>query len=159
MQLSDVKSFFGLSNPEHMYEDYREEDHADYHGDYVAGERERRAEHRSYDSRGEAEVSRNYYTAGAAARRVDVDAVPTITPVVIDNFKQAARIADLYRAGDVVVFDLRDMDKDNARRVVDFAAGVSYSTGELRRVVKRVFALVPEGVDVPASELERAITR
>ncbi|MGP6172812.1 cell division protein SepF [Corynebacterium sp. A21] len=81
----------------------------------------------------------------------------TIVPVELRSYKEAARIGEPFRDGDVVVFDLSDMDKAEATRLVDFAAGLCFALrGTMKKVEGRVFAIVPETANVSQRELERA---
>lgn len=81
----------------------------------------------------------------------------TIVPVDLRSYKEAARIGEPFRDGDVVVFDLSEMDKAEATRLVDFAAGLCFALrGTMKKVEGRVFAIVPENADVSQRELERA---
>lgn len=81
----------------------------------------------------------------------------TIVPVELRSYKEAARIGEPFRDGDVVVFDVNNMEKSEATRLVDFAAGLCFATrGEMKKVGTKIFAIIPENADVTERELERA---
>ncbi|MBI9000853.1 cell division protein SepF [Corynebacterium sp. CCM 9185] len=82
---------------------------------------------------------------------------PTIVPVRLVSFKQCTRVGEPFRAGDAVVIDLNAMDRDEARRVIDFAAGLVFALrGEMRKLSPLTFALIPDDVEVSIAELEDA---
>lgn len=81
---------------------------------------------------------------------------PTIVAEKLSGYTESARIGEPFRDGDIVVFTLA-MGADEARRVVDFAAGLCFAlNGRMRKVSTGVFALVPDGVKISTVELERA---
>ncbi|AIG64423.1 hypothetical protein CATYP_07290 [Corynebacterium atypicum] len=82
---------------------------------------------------------------------------PHIVPVVLTSYTQAARVGEPFREGDAVVFDITNMDRKEATRIVDFAAGICFALeGEMLKVAPRVFAVVPKGGRFGRAELERA---
>lgn len=87
---------------------------------------------------------------------------PHLVPVHVSYFSEARRIAEPVRQGEIVALDLRSMDLDSARRVVDFAAGISIGVhGEItiKQIQERVFAIIPLGIDVTDREILDAIRR
>ena len=81
----------------------------------------------------------------------------TIVPVRLVSFKQCTRVGEPFRAGDAVVIDLNSMDREEARRVIDFAAGLVFALrGEMRKLSPLTFALIPDDVEVTIAELEDA---
>lgn len=101
------------------------------------------------------------YSAQATARAYEPAPrayEPTIVPVLIRAFDEANLIGEPFRDGDAVVFDLEDLDGADARRVVDFAAGLCFALrGRMERLDSRVFAIVPENADITGYELKRAV--
>ncbi|MDY6050654.1 MAG: cell division protein SepF [Corynebacterium sp.] len=85
------------------------------------------------------------------------DYAATIVPVTISSYKDAARIGEPYRDGDAVVFNMSSMSKDDAKRLIDFSAGLVFVTrGKMEKLSSRVFAVIPENARVSRSELEQA---
>lgn len=81
----------------------------------------------------------------------------TIVPVELRSYKEAASIGEAFRDGDAVVFDLSRMDKGEATRLVDFAAGLCFALrGTMKKLDNKIFAIVPENADVSTRDLERA---
>ena len=65
------------------------------------------------------------------------------------NYADALIIGESFRAGTPVIMNLTDMDDAEARRIIDFAAGLTVGLyGSLERVTTRVFLLSPESVEV-----------
>jgi cell division inhibitor SepF len=82
--------------------------------------------------------------------------VARTTVVSVETFDDCEVVGARYRAGQAVLFDLSTVDKTTARRVLDFVAGTTYALrGQLTRVGRRAFLLVPEGADVAADEVDR----
>ena len=68
----------------------------------------------------------------------------------------AAEIGRQYRMGSPVLFDMTDADGATARRILDFVSGVTFALrGRMVKMSARAFLMVPEGVELPASERER----
>jgi hypothetical protein len=62
------------------------------------------------------------------------------------SFSDAQTIADSLKNGTPVVMDVRNTPRDVAKRLVDFASGLTYALdGEVGRMSESVFLLVPEG--------------
>ncbi len=88
---------------------------------------------------------------------------PTIVPVSLVSYKEAMKIGQPFIDGDAVVFELTDANKDDARRLLDFSAGVVKAlNGSMKKLTNKaetdrtVFAILPENSDISRVELERA---
>ncbi|MEU1626626.1 cell division protein SepF [Streptomyces sp. NPDC020096] len=67
--------------------------------------------------------------------------IATVTP---DGFRDARGIGELFREGVPVIVNLTAMESADAKRVVDFAAGLTFGLrGSIERVATRVFLLTP----------------
>ncbi len=72
--------------------------------------------------------------------------IATITP---DSFRDARTIGELFRDGVPVLVNLTGMESADAKRVVDFAAGLTFGLrGSIERVANRVFLLTPSQYQV-----------
>lgn len=61
-------------------------------------------------------------------------------------------VAEAFRAGDVVSMDMTALSPEDAKRIIDFASGLTFGLqGTIERVGGKVFLLTPKGVDVAAS--------
>lgn len=74
--------------------------------------------------------------------------VPMILPT---TYNDARRIGEEFRDGVPVIMNLSDMDDSEAKRLVDFAAGLIFGCrGSIERITNKVFLLSPQNVDVAA---------
>jgi cell division inhibitor SepF len=72
------------------------------------------------------------------------------------SFSEVQSIADKFRAGQPVILNLVATDQDLARRLLDFASGLTYGLGGgLQKVSDKVFMLTPANVDVSATDKAR----
>ena len=74
-----------------------------------------------------------------------------ITTLYPRTYNDARRIGEEFREGVPVIMNLTDMDDVDAKRLVDFAAGLVFGCrGTIERVTNKVFLLSPVNVDVAA---------
>ena len=74
-----------------------------------------------------------------------------ITTLHPRTYNDARRIGEEFREGVPVIMNLTDMDDVDAKRLVDFAAGLVFGCrGTIERVTNKVFLLSPVNVDVAA---------
>ncbi|WP_066944531.1 cell division protein SepF [Streptomyces lushanensis] len=72
--------------------------------------------------------------------------IATVSP---DSFRDARSIGELFRAGVPVIMNLTAMEASDAKRVVDFAAGLIFGLrGSIDRVATRVFLLSPADTEI-----------
>lgn len=80
--------------------------------------------------------------------------IATITP---DGFRDARGIGELFRDGVPVIVNLTSMEPGDAKRVVDFAAGLTFGLrGSIERVATRVFLLTPADYKIISGEQRRS---
>ncbi|MER6215996.1 MULTISPECIES: cell division protein SepF [unclassified Streptomyces] len=76
--------------------------------------------------------------------------IATVTP---DGFRDARGIGELFREGVPVIVNLSSMEPTDAKRVVDFAAGLTFGLrGSIERVATRVFLLTPADTQIVSGE-------
>ncbi|MEW1929173.1 cell division protein SepF [Streptomyces sp. NPDC088360] len=76
--------------------------------------------------------------------------IGTVTP---DSFRDARGIGELFRDGVPVIINLTSMEPGDAKRVVDFAAGLTFGLrGSIERVATRVFLLTPANTQIVNGE-------
>ncbi|MBO0852713.1 MAG: cell division protein SepF [Nocardia sp.] len=79
-----------------------------------------------------------------------------ITTLRPRTYAEAAIIGERFRDGTPVIMDLVEMSNADARRLVDFAAGLAFALrGSFDKVATKVFLLSPSDVDVSAAERRR----
>jgi cell division inhibitor SepF len=76
-----------------------------------------------------------------------------ITTVHPRSYNDARKIGEAFREGTPVIMNLSDMDDADAKRLVDFSAGLIFGLhGAIERVTNKVFLLSPAHVEVTAEE-------
>ena len=79
-----------------------------------------------------------------------------ITTLHPRTYNEARTIGEHFRDGTPVIMNLTEMDDVDAKRLVDFAAGLIFGLrGSIERVTNKVFLLSPEHVEVTAEDKAR----
>ena len=79
-----------------------------------------------------------------------------ITTLHPRNYNEARTIGEHFRDGIPVIMNLSEMDDNDAKRLVDFSAGLVFATrGSIERVTSKVFLLSPANVSVTAEDKQR----
>lgn len=83
----------------------------------------------------------------------DLSRIETVHP---RSYNDARRIGEDYREGVPVIMNLSELDEGDAKRIVDFAAGLVFALhGTIERITKGVFLLSPANVDVGEAAREQ----
>lgn len=86
-------------------------------------------------------------------RDLEVGALNRISTIHPRTYNEAKNIGESFREGTPVIMNLTDLDDADAKRLVDFAAGLVFGLhGSIERVTSKVFLLSPAHVEVTASE-------
>ena len=81
------------------------------------------------------------------------DRITTIHP---RTYNEAKQIGESFRESTPVIMNLSDMDDSDAKRLVDFAAGLVFGLrGTIERITNKVFLLSPADVTVTAEDKAR----
>lgn len=84
--------------------------------------------------------------SAASVATTEINAIHTIHP---RTYNDARRVGEEYRSGHPVILNLTEMADSDAKRIVDFAAGLVFGLhGTIERVTNKVFLLSPQNVDV-----------
>ncbi|HSA49702.1 MAG TPA: cell division protein SepF [Yinghuangia sp.] len=79
-----------------------------------------------------------------------------ITTLHPRTYNEARTIGEHFREGTPVIMNLTEMEDTDAKRLVDFAAGLVFGLhGSIERVTQKVFLLSPANVDVTAEDKAR----
>ena len=79
-----------------------------------------------------------------------------ITTLHPRTYNEARTVGENFREGTPVIMNLSEMDDADAKRLVDFAAGLVFATrGTIERVTNKVFLLSPPNVTVAAEDKQR----
>ncbi len=157
-----VAVYLGLVEDQGRYE---EDYDGAYEGDYIDdGEdrdtREARGTRPAAQSPAETEEDKGGTVAAFPDRR-QVQAAPEvemsrITTLHPRTYNDARLIGEHFRDGTPVIMNLTGMDDSDAKRLVDFAAGLIFGLrGSIERVTAKVFLLSPANVKVRAEDKER----
>jgi cell division inhibitor SepF len=79
-----------------------------------------------------------------------------ITTLHPRTYNEARTVGENFREGVPVIMNLSEMDDSDAKRLVDFAAGLVFAVrGTIERVTNKVFLLSPPNVTVAAEDKQR----
>ena len=88
-----------------------------------------------------------------APARSSVAELSRITTLHPRNYNEARTIGEHFREGVPVIMNLTDMDDADAKRLVDFAAGLVFGVhGSIERVTNKVFLLTPANIEITAED-------
>lgn len=86
---------------------------------------------------------------------VEVTGVHRITTIHPRTYNEAKKVGESFREGTPVIMNLSDLDDADAKRLVDFAAGLVFGlAGSIERVTNKVFLLSPANVEVTSDDGE-----
>jgi len=72
------------------------------------------------------------------------------------SFNDAQEVADKFKISVPVILNLQGIERDLARRIIDFASGLCYGLGgQMERVANQVYLLTPSDVEVSPEERRR----
>ncbi|MGX7829426.1 cell division protein SepF [Actinokineospora sp. 24-640] len=72
------------------------------------------------------------------------------------SYNEARTIGEHYRDGRPVIMNLTEMDDADAKRLVDFAAGLAFALrGSIDKVTNKVFLISPPNIDPTAEDKRR----
>jgi cell division inhibitor SepF len=80
---------------------------------------------------------------------------PRVSMHVVEprSFNDAKEIGDKLKVNSAVIMNLQHANADLAKRLVDFASGLTYmASGTIKKVGERIFLLTPPNVEVSAEE-------
>ena len=92
-------------------------------------------------------------TPGPTGVVAELSRITTLHP---STYNEARTVGENFRDGVPVIMNLSEMDDNDAKRLVDFAAGLVLATrGTIERVTNKVFLLSPANVSVAAEDKQR----
>lgn len=91
----------------------------------------------------------------AASRHTAAAGMNEILTVHPRQYRDAQVIAETFREGVPVIMNLSQMSEPDAKRLIDFASGLSLGLyGKIERVTNKVFLLSPEHVAISGEQGE-----
>ncbi len=95
--------------------------------------------------------------AQATVQATDLARITTLHP---RTYNEARTIGEHFREGTPVIMNLTEMVDSDAKRLVDFSAGLIFGLrGSIERVTNKVFLLSPANVEVTAEDKARIAER
>jgi cell division inhibitor SepF len=95
--------------------------------------------------------------ASSQVQTTDLARITTLHP---RTYNEARTIGEHFREGTPVIMNLTEMVDSDAKRLVDFSAGLIFGLrGSIERVTNKVFLLSPANVEVAAEDKARIAER
>jgi cell division inhibitor SepF len=146
-----IGEYLGLLEDTGRFDEYDGESFDDTDEQYAVGA----AEKRSRESRPApvADLAERRPRSGPTGVVAELSRITTLHP---RTYNEARTVGEQYRDGTPVIMNLSEMDDNDAKRLVDFAAGLVFATrGTIERVTNKVFLLSPPNVTVAAEDKRR----
>ena len=150
--------YLGLVEDDHRYQDKY-----DSYGEFedYDDQADRPEQVDEPDARGGRDDYIGYQAADWRAEHVsqttDLARITTLHP---RTYNEARTIGEHFREGTPVIMNLTEMVDSDAKRLVDFAAGLIFGLrGSIERVTNKVFLLSPANVEVTAEDKARIAER
>jgi cell division inhibitor SepF len=143
-------------------DDHRNQDKYDSYGEYEDYDEADRPEQADEpEARGGHDDVVSYQAADWRPEQVsqmtDLARITTLHP---RTYNEARTIGEHFREGTPVIMNLTEMVDSDAKRLVDFAAGLIFGLrGSIERVTNKVFLLSPANVEVTAEDKARIAER
>ena len=145
--------YLGLVEDDHQYEDQYQDDYGDEYDEYGA---ELVADDDRSDPRAP-EIRTGDRRPAGAVQTTDLARITTLHP---RTYNEARTIGEHFREGTPVIMNLTEMVDSDAKRLVDFSAGLIFGLrGSIERVTNKVFLLSPANVEVAAEDKARIAER
>ena len=142
--------YLGLVENEDQYDEYDNYDRQHDRREYDERTRQLHAVRDDEAAPSRAATSAPVPTRASATPAGSPSRITTLHP---RTYNDARAIGEQFRDGTPVIMNLSEMDDGDAKRIVDFAAGLSFGLhGTIERVTQKVFLLSPADVVVTAEE-------
>ena len=147
--------YLGLAEDDQRYEAWDIEDEADGEAEDDRTEEayaeQRRPEPREPERRAAVTpIGRAHIARVVPQPAGELHRITTIHP---RTYNEAKTIGEAFRSGTPVIMNLGDMAEADAKRLVDFAAGLVFGLhGAIEKVTSKVFLLSPSHVEVAPAE-------
>ena len=144
-----IGEYLGLLEDTGRYDEH-DSDSYDESDDQSAGSEKRAREPRTAPV---SDLSERRPRSGPTGVVAELSKITTLHP---RTYNEARTVGEQYRDGTPVIMNLSEMDDSDAKRLVDFAAGLVFSSrGTIERVTNKVFLLSPPNVTVAAEDKRR----
>jgi cell division inhibitor SepF len=150
--------YLGLAEDDDRYDDDEHRDDAAGHDDdrrRTPERAERPLADRPETGAAVTQLPRRPAPVARLVREPEVGPLNRITTIHPRTYNEAKTIGEAFRDGTPVIMNLSDMGDADAKRLVDFAAGLVFGLhGTIERVTSKVFLLSPVHVEVATEEVE-----
>src|ERR1022692_2693535 len=151
--------YLGLVEDDHRYDDHYQDEYGsddeyeEYGADLVAQEDRPDA----YSGFTENPRTPGERQAAGPIQTTDLARITTLHP---RTYNEARTIGEHFREGTPVIMNLTEMVDSDAKRLVDFSAGLIFGLrGSIERGTNKVFLLSPANVEVTAEDKARIAER
>jgi cell division inhibitor SepF len=149
--------YLGLVEDDHRYEDQYQDEFSDAYDEYGA---DLVQEEDRPDSAAGAAAANGRPAERRPNGQVHTTDLARITTVHPRTYNEARTIGEYFREGTPVIMNLTEMVDSDAKRLVDFSAGLIFGLrGSIERVTNKVFLLSPANVEVAAEDKARIAER
>ncbi|MFF5204601.1 cell division protein SepF [Streptosporangium sp. NPDC000396] len=139
------------------YDSYSDDEYDDFDDSRRSGEERPGTVHDREDDTDPGVPAPRPATAVIERRTTDLARITTLHP---RTYNEARTIGEHFRDGTPVIMNLTEMVDSDAKRLVDFAAGLVFGLhGSIERVTNKVFLLSPANVEVTAEDKARIAER
>jgi cell division inhibitor SepF len=156
--------YLGLVEDDHRYDDqyqdeYGAEEYEEYGAEFIDQAESRDVVSRT-DGGGLDRVGRLAEQEEPPVVQMQTTDLARITTLHPRTYNEARTIGEHFREGTPVIINLTEMVDSDARRLVDFSAGLIFGLrGSIDRVTNKVFLLSPANVEVAAEDKARIAER
>ena len=153
--------YLGLVEDDHRYQD--QYDSYDEYDEYTDHDGSLEAEDEPEVDETDDQVGQHVAYASVERRAAPVPQTTDLTRITTlhpRTYNEARTIGEHFREGTPVIMNLTEMVDSDAKRLVDFAAGLIFGLrGSIERVTNKVFLLSPANVEVTAEDKARIAER
>lgn len=147
-----VGVYLGLLEDAGQYSDYADHDEHDAQAEKQARKQAKAEQRRAETASVPGNVAKlsDRRPVAVAPQQLDLSRITTLHPT---SYNEARTVGENFRDGIPVIMNLTGMSDDDAKRLVDFAAGLVFAVhGTLERVTSKVFLVSPPHVSVATIE-------
>jgi cell division inhibitor SepF len=146
--------YLGLVEDDHRFDDQYQDDYDEY--DEYGAELVQDDEYGQETALPDGPAGSDRRLAGQV-QTTDLARITTLHP---RTYNEARTIGEHFREGTPVIMNLTEMVDSDAKRLVDFSAGLIFGLrGSIERVTNKVFLLSPANVEVAAEDKARIAER
>jgi cell division inhibitor SepF len=149
--------YLGLVEDDHRYDEQYQDEYGDEYDEYGADLVQEDDRHDGHAGAAAANGRAGDRRPAGQVHTTDLTRITTVHP---RTYNEARTIGEYFREGTPVIMNLTEMVDSDAKRLVDFSAGLIFGLrGSIERVTNKVFLLSPANVEVAAEDKARIAER